>query len=71
MKASLIEVPAGFKMAFEAETVEDAAILVRLKLNAVKEIIYLDTCASEKGKIDSQILIRKRKRETECVSFPK
>jgi len=61
MKAKIEEFGACFSIYFEPETMEDQVALVRLGFNHTKELrgVYVD--AYEYGKINSSVVIGKRK----------
>ena len=66
MKAKLIEYGVNhggsFGIDFEAENLEDAALLVRFGINFTKEVIYASTDASSDGRITSCVVIGKKKK---------
>ena len=67
MKASLLESDHGFSLSLVAENMEDAAKLVRMGVNATKELKLLDTAAYKDGSIASYITVGKSKKPTSSV----
>jgi len=67
MKLKLIEYDGYFSLDCEAETVADAALLVRMAVNANKEIRYIDTCANKDGTISADLTIAKRRKQTSSI----
>jgi hypothetical protein len=64
MKVQIEEYGAVFSFNFEPESIADAAMLVRLKLNGTKELKGIWVTAHEKGTIEGSISIGKRKQVT-------
>jgi hypothetical protein len=56
-----------FAISLQAETLQDAALLTRLGMNATKDMRYVGTSAYEDGRFEFGIVIGKHKRATERV----
>lgn len=64
MKITLQEYDGCFSFDMEAETLKDAALLVRMGINATKEIRFLSAIAPSDGDFRGIVVIGKRKRPT-------
>lgn len=64
MKSKLVEHGTSFMIEFEAETVADAAIITRFKLNGIKEIIGINASAFQDGTFFGSVYIGKRKQSS-------
>lgn len=59
MKFNLVEYDGCFSLDMEAETLEDAAQIMRFKMNAKKEIRSINASAHKGGKIYGYIVLGK------------
>lgn len=62
MKATVHEYGGCFSIDLEAETLEDAAFLTRMGLNATRELRSRYACVSGEGKFSTSITFGKAKR---------
>lgn len=67
MQIQLIENGGCFSVEFKAETMQDAALLVRLAKNGTREVRCLDTYAHADGAFTGHIVIGKDRRESSSV----
>lgn len=70
MKLLYCEDEACFALDFDAETLEDAAFLVRLGMNSTNELRSLQSCVNQKGGFASSVVIAKRKQSTDTIQKP-
>jgi hypothetical protein len=61
MKVQIVEYEGRFGLEIEPETVADASILVRLKINGTKEILGIYAEALRGGTMNGYIVIGKRR----------
>lgn len=62
MKVEINEYDHSFDFAFTPETIAEAALLVRMGMNANKDVVYVSTTVSRDGTIDGSLVLRKTKR---------
>lgn len=68
MKAKIAEYEGCFQIELDAETLEDAALIVRLGRNRTKELRSLNATASPSGGFVVSLVIGKRKDASSLVS---
>jgi hypothetical protein len=66
MKIRLYEHTETFSLNLEAETVKEAALLIRFALNATKQVKYTG-CGAIGDEVNAQIMIGRRARPTGSV----
>jgi hypothetical protein len=64
MKLKITEHSSSFWLNFEAETVEEASMLVRMGINAIASSACVHAYAAEKGGVSGSISFRKAKSDT-------
>lgn len=67
MKARVLEFSRSFEVDLTAETLEEAAALVRLQVNANKEVEYRQTTASTTGVFCLEVGFRKSPRSGSSI----
>ena len=67
MKFTMIEHEGCFSFEMEAETMQDAALLVRFGTNATTEIRSISTSACKDGSFNSYCVIGKRKKADQYI----
>lgn len=67
MTVNISEYDAGFSINFIAESLDEAAKLVRLGMNSTKELRSLSTYATQTGNISSAVFIGKAVRSSSEV----
>lgn len=68
MKLIINEWDHVFEFDIQPETIAEAALLVRLAMNANKEVLYIGTCAHRDGTFSAGLTLRKAKRTASQVS---
>ena len=61
MKVNVEEYDGCFSIDFEPETISDTVMLVRMKLNGIKEVRNITAYAWKDGTITGSVVIGKRK----------
>ena len=70
MKLKFAELEGCFSIDLDAETLEDAAFLVRFGINATSELRCATSYVDQNGSFGSAIVIGKRKQPTNEVQKP-
>lgn len=67
MKAVLLEHSGCFEVSFEAETLQEAALLTRAGLNHTRELRWMGSNVYEDGKFTLSIVVGKHRRADSSI----
>jgi len=68
VKCEVTEYPGFFGVELTPETIEEAAVLIRLGMNATRELRYVGAAARSDKTIDASITIGKAKRGASAIA---